>query len=226
MIVDGVGYPSVGSICDLSNAHLAQALGAPVLLVGKSGVGDAVDSFNINTRFFESYGSFLTHKYLQPIKAIVLNNIACHLKLKELFYCLGVTVLGCIFNKLPLEGFYNVEACKEAVSSYFTRQGSAYCPYGFIPLLSISKDSAVEGTLDVIPTSEIKILKADAITVAPTAKATSPTADALVDAFLLHVDFGQLLCDVFKYHVSLQRIYLFFSTRCTVLHNTPLIIFL
>jgi AAA domain len=61
VIVDGVGYPSVGSICDLSNAHLAQALGAPVLLVGKSGVGDAVDSFNINTRFFESYGSFLSY---------------------------------------------------------------------------------------------------------------------------------------------------------------------
>ena len=59
VIVDGVGYPSVGSICDLSNAHVAQALSAPVLLVGKSGVGDAVDSFNINTRFFESYGSFI-----------------------------------------------------------------------------------------------------------------------------------------------------------------------
>lgn len=59
MIVDGVGYPSVGSICDLSNAHLAQALGAPVLLVGKSGVGDAVDSFNINTRYFESYGTYV-----------------------------------------------------------------------------------------------------------------------------------------------------------------------
>lgn len=57
VIVDGVGYPSVGSICNLSNAHIAQALGSPVLLIGKSGVGDAVDSFNINAKYFESYGA-------------------------------------------------------------------------------------------------------------------------------------------------------------------------
>ena len=50
VIIDGVGYPAVGSICGVSNADVAHALGAPVLLVGKSGVGDAVDSFNLNAR--------------------------------------------------------------------------------------------------------------------------------------------------------------------------------
>ena len=56
VFVDGVGYPSVGSICNLSNADIAQALKDPILLVGKSGVGDAVDSFNLSAKFFESYG--------------------------------------------------------------------------------------------------------------------------------------------------------------------------
>ena len=55
-VVDGVGYPAVGSICGVSNAAMACALGAPVLLVGKKGVGDAVDSFNLNATFFESHG--------------------------------------------------------------------------------------------------------------------------------------------------------------------------
>lgn len=50
VIVDGVGYPSVGSICGTCNASVATASGyptregkripAPVILVGKSGVGD------------------------------------------------------------------------------------------------------------------------------------------------------------------------------------------
>ena len=71
VVVDGVGYPAVGSICNLSNGDIARALQAPVVLIGKSGVGDAVDSYNMNARFFETY---------------------------------GVTVLGGIFNKLPLEG--------------------------------------------------------------------------------------------------------------------------
>ena len=42
VLVDGVGYPSVGSICNVSNADVAKALGCPVVLIGKSGVGDAV----------------------------------------------------------------------------------------------------------------------------------------------------------------------------------------
>lgn len=50
VLVDGVGYPAVGSICGVSNADVAAALNVPVLLVGKSGVGDAVDSFNLNAR--------------------------------------------------------------------------------------------------------------------------------------------------------------------------------
>jgi hypothetical protein len=50
VLIDGVGYPSVGSICGVSNCDVAKALRAPVLLVGKSGVGDAVDSFNLNAK--------------------------------------------------------------------------------------------------------------------------------------------------------------------------------
>ncbi|DBA03888.1 TPA: hypothetical protein N0F65_004578 [Lagenidium giganteum] len=55
VVVDGVGYPAVGSICGVSNARVAHAIGAPVVLVGKKGVGDAVDSFNLNASFFESH---------------------------------------------------------------------------------------------------------------------------------------------------------------------------
>jgi hypothetical protein len=35
---------------------VAQALNSPVLLIGKPGVGDAVDSYNLNRIFFESFG--------------------------------------------------------------------------------------------------------------------------------------------------------------------------
>lgn len=100
VVVDGVGYPSVGSICNISNAHVARKLNAPVLLIGKSGVGDAVDSYNLNSAYFESF---------------------------------GVKVLGGIFNKLDLTGFYNLESCREAVSLYFDKFKPHQRPYGFIP---------------------------------------------------------------------------------------------
>lgn len=53
-LIDGVGYPSVGSIVGCSSADMAVACRAPVLIVGKSGVGDAIDSFNLCARFFEA----------------------------------------------------------------------------------------------------------------------------------------------------------------------------
>lgn len=56
VVIDGVGYPGVGSICGVSNAAVAKALQAPVVLIGKRGVGDAVDSFNLNACYFEHHG--------------------------------------------------------------------------------------------------------------------------------------------------------------------------
>jgi hypothetical protein len=118
LIIDGVGYPSVGSITGTSNAHIAIACGypviaegtttnttripAPVLIVGKSGVGDAVDSFNLNATYFEYH---------------------------------NVTVLGAIFNRLSLdEGFYSLPNCKKAVEQYFQQNfEDTKTAFGFIP---------------------------------------------------------------------------------------------
>jgi hypothetical protein len=106
-LIDGVGYPSVGSICNLSNAHVARHLGVPVVLVGKSGVGDAVDAHNLNAAYFENF---------------------------------GVKILGCIFNKLSLTGYYSLGACKEAVSLYFKRFRPHQEVYGFVPVVDIDPE--------------------------------------------------------------------------------------
>ncbi len=55
VVIDGVGYPAVGSICGVSNAAIANSIGAPVLIVAKKGVGDAVDSYNMNAAYFEHF---------------------------------------------------------------------------------------------------------------------------------------------------------------------------
>ena len=52
-IIDGVGYPAVGSVVGCSNAAVAKASGAVALIVGKEGVGNAIDSFNLCASFYE-----------------------------------------------------------------------------------------------------------------------------------------------------------------------------
>jgi hypothetical protein len=136
VLVDGVGFPAVGSICGTDNASVLRACSYPtgadhggvdstitdrrtmgVVLVGGSGVGAAVDAFNLNATYFESK---------------------------------DVPVLGAIFNKLPLTGFYSLENCKEQVTKYFVQMASNkhYRPFGFMPLVPEIADK--EGGMDYV----------------------------------------------------------------------------
>lgn len=116
VLIDGVGFPAVGSICGTSNAAVARSCGYPeyeprkpmgVVLVGGSGVGAAVDAFNLNATYFEQA---------------------------------GVPVLGGLFNKLSETGFYSLENCRAQITAYFdqseeqNRKGRR--PFGFVPLFS------------------------------------------------------------------------------------------
>jgi dethiobiotin synthetase len=118
VVVDGVGFPAVGSICGTDNASVARASGylnpttqlripASALLVGGSGVGGAVDAFNLNATYFDR---------------------------------VQVPVLGALFNKLSLEGFYSLENCKQQITSYFEQSEHQNNlnrkAFGFVPLHS------------------------------------------------------------------------------------------
>lgn len=54
VLVDGVGYSAVGTCCGVSNAQIAERLGISVVLIGKSGVGDAIDSMMLHLAFLQN----------------------------------------------------------------------------------------------------------------------------------------------------------------------------
>lgn len=132
VLIDGVGFPAVGSICGTDNAQVLRACSYPfsetqrrnmgVVLVGGVGVGGAIDSFNMNAAYFEQS---------------------------------RVKVLGAIFNKLPETGFYSLENCRAQVSAYF-RQNEKQVRlgrelFGFVPLYPFhSKSDSMSITEDFI----------------------------------------------------------------------------
>lgn len=107
IVIDGVGYPAVGSICGVDNASVAIACGYAedvplgVVLVSPSGVGHAVDSFNLNANYFESQ---------------------------------HVPVMGAIFNKLAIDGYYSLKNCRDQVTSYFQQYRPTSKAFGFLPV--------------------------------------------------------------------------------------------
>ena len=108
VLIDGVGFPAVGSICGTDNAQVCIACSSNdrsspmgVVLVGGVGVGGAVDAYNLNATYFRAA---------------------------------KVPILGAIFNKLPKDGFYSLENCREQVSSYFHQYGGNNEEvFGFVP---------------------------------------------------------------------------------------------
>jgi len=117
----------------------------PVLLIGKSGVGDAVDSFNINATYF-------THR--------------------------NVPVIGAIFNKLSLDGFYSLSSCKEAIDMYFGQYQPERMAFGFIPEIPSLKN-ARENVANASKEEQLR--------------QALETAELFVDQFLKHVNVDRII---------------------------------
>ena len=72
-VVDGVGYPSVGSCCGVGNGDVAATLSLPVVLIAPNGLGDAIDTFELMYAYF-------THKKANVVGVVFnkLKNTARH----------------------------------------------------------------------------------------------------------------------------------------------------
>lgn len=67
VIIDGIGSPSTGSVVGVSNVDIALSLAAPVVFVGKGGIGAAIDDAILAV-------SFMQQKGVQKI-ALIFNKI-------------------------------------------------------------------------------------------------------------------------------------------------------
>ena len=56
VIIDGIGSPATGSVVGVSNVDIALSLAAPVLFVGKVGVGAAIDDTILAVSFMQQQG--------------------------------------------------------------------------------------------------------------------------------------------------------------------------
>ncbi len=66
-LVEGTGHVGVGSIADLSNAHVASELGLNVVIIAKGGLGSAFDELALNLA--------LCHKMGLKVSGVILNRV-------------------------------------------------------------------------------------------------------------------------------------------------------
>jgi hypothetical protein len=56
VLCEGSGHAGVGSVFDLSNAHVAKILGAKVIIISQGGIGKPIDEIYLNQAVFEKEG--------------------------------------------------------------------------------------------------------------------------------------------------------------------------
>ncbi|MFK7948455.1 MAG: AAA family ATPase [Saprospiraceae bacterium] len=67
VVYEGTGHPGVGSVCDLSNADVAELIGSKVILVVEGGIGNTIDRINLCLALFREKNI--------PIIGIIVNKV-------------------------------------------------------------------------------------------------------------------------------------------------------
>lgn len=67
VIYEGTGHPGVGSVADVSNAHVAKLLDAGVIMIVEGGIGSTIDMLNMCTSLFREADV--------PIIGVIINKV-------------------------------------------------------------------------------------------------------------------------------------------------------
>ena len=122
VIIDGIGGPTTGSVIGVSNVDIALALDAPVLFVGKAGIGAALDDTVLALSFLQQQG-------LKNI-ALIYNKIAAR-AVSDTKYYLGkrlaelypdIPVLDFIASHAPLDNQYKRQSAEKISQWFFAQQ--------------------------------------------------------------------------------------------------------
>ena len=94
VIFEGTGHPGVGSVANMSNAHVAHLIKAPVIMVVEGGIGSTIDMLNMNLALFREENV--------PILGVIVNKVIPD-KMARVRYYLnkwleprGIPILGLI----------------------------------------------------------------------------------------------------------------------------------
>ena len=121
VIVDGVGGVSTGSVIGVSNVTIALALNAPVLFVGKAGIGGAIDDTVLAVSFMQQQGIkniALVYNKIQPLELVGIKHYVSK-RLAELLP--GVPVVDFIANHTQLTSQAKYQ-CASKISQWFNSQ--------------------------------------------------------------------------------------------------------
>ncbi|MDH3648479.1 MAG: AAA family ATPase [Saprospiraceae bacterium] len=94
VIYEGTGHPGVGSIVDLSNADVAKAVDAAVIMIVEGGIGNTIDRLNVSIALFREQRIPILGVIVNKVNPEKMEKIRDYVgrKLKQM----GMPLLGCL----------------------------------------------------------------------------------------------------------------------------------
>ena len=123
VIVDGIGSPSSGSVIGVSNVDIALSLAAPVLFVGRPGIGAAIDDTILAVSFMQQKGVqniALIYNKISPSELVSIKHYVSK-RLVELLP--NVTVLDFISKHTELNS-QTIQQSADKISQWFIPQST------------------------------------------------------------------------------------------------------
>jgi len=111
VVIEGSGHAGVGSVFNMSNAHVAQALQSKAIIVSRGGIGKPLDEISLNLALFEKHGVEVIgviFNQVQPDKVDSLRHYA-----QKGVERLGVELLGIIPTMKDLQKPTFSQICSE-----------------------------------------------------------------------------------------------------------------
>ena len=160
LIIEGAGHTGVGSVIDLNNAQLAQELDAPVLMVAGGGVGNVIDSIQLNLALFRETGADV--RMILPNKLIKSKRKNTLRYLQLAFKDTAIQVVGG-FNYSPILADPTLRYLSELLQLELqadNEQASQIIHHVQLGAASTQRivDLLQESTLLIVPSSRVEML--------------------------------------------------------------------
>ena len=92
VIYEGTGHPGVGSVVNLSNAHVAKMLKAGVVMVVEAGIGNTIDKLALNLSMFEQQEVPIVGVIINKAKASKIEKVRYYVE--PVLKARGIRLLG------------------------------------------------------------------------------------------------------------------------------------
>ncbi|MEM1159206.1 MAG: AAA family ATPase [Verrucomicrobiota bacterium] len=139
VVIEGSGHAGVGSVFNMSNAHVAQALQSKAIIVSRGGIGKPIDEISLNLALFEKLGVEVIGVIFNQVQPDKIDSL--HRYAQKGVERLGVKLLGIIPTIRDLQKPTFGQICSELGGRWISGSNQRHRRIGKVAIAASSPEN-------------------------------------------------------------------------------------